>query len=174
MNYHRVVIQLLTWGIQLAKLNNDRFDNVVYERAQKSLDFLDACIDNVSGKLPNYGSNDGALFFKLTNDDYRVYSSQLDDLRAVLNGYTYLSSKKVRFGTEFKQKHKKQAELTEITKFKKVDITFYKKEIPKPSFDVEPTRTDLINLIIYILIFGLMVRMCCVITGLINTIQTKN
>ena len=73
MNYHRVVIQLLTWGIQLAKLNNDRFDNVVYERAQKSLDFLDAyryCFR----KLPNYGSNDGALFFKLTNDDYRVYS----------------------------------------------------------------------------------------------------
>ena len=80
-------------GNSIAKLNNDRFDNVVYERAQKSLDFLDACIDTVSGKLPNYGSNDGALFFKLTNDDYRVYSSQLDDLRAVLNGYTYLSSK---------------------------------------------------------------------------------
>ena len=71
MNYHRVVVQLLTWGIQLAKLNGDTFDKVVYERAQKSLDFLDACIDPVSGELPNYGSNDGALFFKLTNDDYQ-------------------------------------------------------------------------------------------------------
>ncbi|EDP96962.1 alginate lyase family protein [Kordia algicida OT-1] len=93
MNYHRVVIQLLTWGIQLAKLHNEEFDNVVYDRAQKSLDFLDVCSDPVTGKLPNYGSNDGALFFKLTNDDYRVYTSQLDDLRAVLHGYTHHNSK---------------------------------------------------------------------------------
>lgn len=92
MNYHRVVVQLLTWGIQLSKLNNEKFDPKVYERAQKSLNFLDACMDPVSGKLPNYGSNDGALFFKLTNDDYRIYTSQLDDLRAVLNGYTYNES----------------------------------------------------------------------------------
>ena len=68
MNYHRVVVQLLTWGIQLAKLNNDNFDKVVYERAKKTLNFLDASTDVISGELPNYGSNDGALFFKLTND----------------------------------------------------------------------------------------------------------
>ncbi|AXG68976.1 heparin-sulfate lyase [Kordia sp. SMS9] len=92
MNYHRVVVQLLTWAIQLAKLNGEQFNPKVYERAQKSLDFLDNCTDPVSGKLPNYGSNDGALFFKLTNDDYRIYTSQLDDLRAVLNGYTYNES----------------------------------------------------------------------------------
>ncbi|MFK7747162.1 MAG: alginate lyase family protein [Kordia sp.] len=92
MNYHRVVVQLLTWGIQLSRLNNEKFDPKVYDRAQKSLNFLDASLDPVSGKLPNYGSNDGALFFKLTNDDYRIYTSQLDDLRAVLNGYTYNKS----------------------------------------------------------------------------------
>ena len=28
MNYHRVVVQLLTWGIQLAKLNNDKFETI--------------------------------------------------------------------------------------------------------------------------------------------------
>ena len=118
MNYHRVVIQLLTWGIQLAKLNGDTFDKVVYERAQKSLDFLDACIDPVSGELPNYGSNDGALFFKLTNDDYRLYRSQLDDLRAVLNGYIYFDSKSsLWYGIQPKQK--KQAALTEISEFTK-------------------------------------------------------
>ena len=118
MNYHRVVVQLLTWGIQLAKLNGDTFDKVVYERAQKSLDFLDACIDPVSGELPNYGSNDGALFFKLTNDDYRVYRSQLDDLRAVLNGYIYFGSKSsLWYGIQPKQK--KQAALPEISEFTK-------------------------------------------------------
>ena len=91
MNYHRVAVQLLTWGIKLSKLNDDVFDSQVYDRAKKSLIFLDACSDPVSGKLPNYGSNDGALFFKLTDDDYRVYRSQLDDLRSVLSNY---SSKK--------------------------------------------------------------------------------
>ena len=118
MNYHRVVIQLLTWGIQLAKLNGDTFDKVVYERAQKSLDFLDACTDPITGKLPNYGSNDGALFFKLTNDDYRIYRSQLDDLRSVLNGYTYFPSESSRwYGINSIQKT--QIKLPEICTFEK-------------------------------------------------------
>lgn len=84
MNYHRVVLQLLTWGLRLADLNGQRFAEVVYDRAVKSLYFLDLCADPVSGQLPNYGANDGALFFRLTDDDYRVYTSQLNDLRAVL------------------------------------------------------------------------------------------
>ena len=118
MNYHRVVVQLLTWGIQLAKLNNEKFADVVYQRAQKSLNFLDACSDSVSGKLPNYGSNDGALFFKLTNDDYRVYRSQLDDLRAVLNGHTYFNStSSLWYGVQ--SKRKKQSLLPEMCTFEK-------------------------------------------------------
>ena len=116
MNYHRVVIQLLTWGIQLSKLHNDPFNKKVYERAQKSLDFLDACSDPVTGELPNYGSNDGALFFKLTNDDYRVYRSQLDDLRAVINGYTYFNAKSTRwYGVQSSQK--RQDALPQISAF---------------------------------------------------------
>ena len=62
MNYHRAVIQLLTQVIQFSKINNDYFNPVVYERASKSLNFLDACIDCYSGKMPNYGLNDGSLF----------------------------------------------------------------------------------------------------------------
>lgn len=88
MNYHRVVVQLLTWGLRLADLHGQRFAEVVYERAAKSLRFLDVCTDPVTGQLPNYGANDGALFFRLTDDDYRVYTSQLNDLRAVLEGET--------------------------------------------------------------------------------------
>lgn len=84
MNYHRVVIQLLTWAFRLSKLNDEKFQPVVEERAKKSLWFLESCMDDTSGKLSNYGPNDGALFFKLTNDDYRVYRSQLNDLKATL------------------------------------------------------------------------------------------
>ncbi|MFV0238222.1 MAG: alginate lyase family protein [Flavobacteriales bacterium] len=85
MNYHRVVIQLLTWGIQLAHLNNEKFDSIVYERAKKSIKFLNTCQDDYTGWLPNYGANDGALFFKLSNTDYRNYKAQLYALASLLN-----------------------------------------------------------------------------------------
>jgi len=84
MNYHRVVAQLLTWGIRLADIHGQSFAPVVKQRAELTLNFLDACSDPVSGKLPNYGNNDGALFFRWTEDDFRIYTSQLNDLRAVL------------------------------------------------------------------------------------------
>lgn len=85
MNYHRVAIQLLTWGIRLAEIHKERFDLTVYDRAKKSLHYLWTCHDQKSGRLPNYGANDGALFFKLTDDDYRIYTSQINDLSAVLH-----------------------------------------------------------------------------------------
>lgn len=84
MNYHRVVVQLLTWGVRLAELNDERFDNVVYERAEKSLTFLRACQDEKTGWLPNYGNNDGALFFPLSTAHFRDYRPQLNALAAVL------------------------------------------------------------------------------------------
>lgn len=80
MNYHRVVVQLLTWGIRLAELNGDRFKEVVYERAKKSLRFLVHAMDEETGWLPNYGPNDGALFFKLSNTHFRDYRPQLEAL----------------------------------------------------------------------------------------------
>ncbi|QMU66659.1 MAG: heparinase [Flavobacteriaceae bacterium] len=95
MNYHRVLVQQLTWGIRLSELNGDLLSKIVYDRAKRSLNFLDTCMDPVSGKLPNYGSNDGALFFKLTDSDYRNYKSQLDDLRAVLYNYAYFDYESV-------------------------------------------------------------------------------
>jgi hypothetical protein len=92
MNYHRVVVQLLTWAIRLSGLNKDRFKDTLYKKAKKSLEFLDACTDPISGNLPNYGANDGALFFKLTEDDYRNYRSQLDDLRILIDKTAYHKS----------------------------------------------------------------------------------
>jgi hypothetical protein len=84
MNYHRVVVQLLTWAISLADLNGDKFNNIVYERAKKSLLFLTTCMDQGSGWLPNYGANDGALFFKLNDNHYRDYRPQLEALSYAL------------------------------------------------------------------------------------------
>lgn len=86
MNYQRVVAQLLTLAISLAEVNGETFSGVVYENAYKSLDFLYQCQDDISGWLPNYGANDGALFFPLSNADYRDYTPQLNALHFVLTG----------------------------------------------------------------------------------------
>jgi hypothetical protein len=84
MNYHRVVIQLLTWGIVLAEKNSESFNKIVYERAGKSIQFLRSCMVDENGYLPNYGANDGALFFKLNDADYRDYRPQLAALGTAL------------------------------------------------------------------------------------------
>ncbi|MFN8348912.1 MAG: alginate lyase family protein [Spirosomataceae bacterium] len=84
MNYHRVVVQLLTWGIRLTEVNGERFSESVYERALRSVRFLRACQDEKTGWLPNYGNNDGALFFPLSAAHYRDYRPQLAALEAAL------------------------------------------------------------------------------------------
>lgn len=84
MNYHRVVVQLLTWAIALTDRNNEIFCKEVYDHAYQSVNFLYQCQDGKTGYLPNYGSNDGALFFKLNDCHYRDYRPQLDALYYLL------------------------------------------------------------------------------------------
>ncbi len=84
MNYHRVVVQLLTWGIALSEKNGERFGDVIYDRARKSLVFLGTCMVDKNGWLPNYGANDGALFFKFSSSHFRDYRPQLQALAGLL------------------------------------------------------------------------------------------
>lgn len=84
MNYHRVVAQLLTWAITLADQNKEKFSQVVYQRGKRSFVFLRTCMNDANGYLPNYGANDGALFFRLSDADYRDYRPQLQALAAVI------------------------------------------------------------------------------------------
>lgn len=86
MNYHRVVIQLLTLGINFTELFGKPFDKVVYDRAYKSLSFLYDCNQDLNGFMPNYGSNDGALFFPWSLSDYRDFRPQLNSLHYLLTG----------------------------------------------------------------------------------------
>lgn len=86
MNYHRVVIQLFTWAFKSADFYEERFSDEVYKRAYRSIAFLHACQDNTTGWLPNYGNNDGALFFKYNSCDFRDYRPQLNALHVLLTG----------------------------------------------------------------------------------------
>lgn len=86
MNYHRVVIQLLSLGISIAKKNKQPFSDNVYEKAYKSIFFLYQCMQDENGLLPNYGANDGAWFFPLSDTDYRDFRPQLNSLHKLLTG----------------------------------------------------------------------------------------
>jgi hypothetical protein len=86
MNYHRVVVQLLSLGISVFEKNKRQFSEIVYQKAYQSVNFLYQCMQNENGWLPNYGSNDGALFFPLTDADYRDYRPQLNTLHQILTG----------------------------------------------------------------------------------------
>jgi hypothetical protein len=86
MNYHRVVIQLLSFGISLTEINGKPFSKYVYDKSYKSLKFLYQCLQEENGFLPNYGSNDGALFFPLSDTNYRDYRPQLNTLHKIIVG----------------------------------------------------------------------------------------
>lgn len=86
MNYHRVVIQLFSLGLGIYQKNGLKFSDTIYTKAYKSLNFLYQCLQEENGWLPNYGSNDGALFFPLTDTDYRNYFPQLNTLHYLLTG----------------------------------------------------------------------------------------
>jgi hypothetical protein len=88
MNYHRVVIQLFTVGFLVADANGEKFNDITYERAYKSLNFLYQCQELSNGYLPNYGANDGAIFFPLNSCHYRDYRPQLNVLHEMLTGNT--------------------------------------------------------------------------------------
>lgn len=96
MNYHRVVVQLLSLGISVYEKNEQQFSDVVYQKAYKSLNFLYQCMQDDNGWLPNYGSNDGALFFPLSDTDYRDYRPQLNTLHETLTGKSLFMNDEIR------------------------------------------------------------------------------
>ncbi len=84
MNYHRVVVQLLTLFLRLNELYQAGLSTIVADKAYKSLRFLFTCQDQSTGQLPNYGANDGALFFNWTDSSFRDFRPQLNTLHALL------------------------------------------------------------------------------------------
>ena len=83
-NYQRVVAQLLTWFIHLGDLHNDALPQRLKIKAVVFLDYLSTMMQTKIGHLPNYGANDGALFFPLASQAYRDYRPQLDALARAL------------------------------------------------------------------------------------------
>lgn len=79
-NYERVLMQLLTWSQILGVIHGEKFSETFLSRSRAVVDYIRTVIDPDSGKLPNYGANDGALFFRLNDNTYRDYRPQLNAL----------------------------------------------------------------------------------------------
>jgi hypothetical protein len=88
-NYHRVIVQTLTWVLQFNRLNEIKFDYKIIDRIERTVDFLYQLQDSRTGWLPNHGNNDGALFFPLNNNHYRDYRPQLQALGTLLGKQLY-------------------------------------------------------------------------------------
>jgi hypothetical protein len=96
MNYNRVLVQLLSLGIAITEKNNQPFSDKFYFKAYKTLNFLYQCVQEENGFLPNYGANDGALFFPLTDSKYRDYRPQLNTLHQLLTGKNLFENKEIQ------------------------------------------------------------------------------
>lgn len=73
LNYHRVIMDTLLWAARLSDLNDAPLPDIVIDRMQRVLDWLLEMIDPATGRVPNYGANDGSLVLPLSCCDYLDY-----------------------------------------------------------------------------------------------------
>ena len=85
-NYSRLVVQLFTWCLRIASTNGFEFPDALRERLRGLIRFLGSLQDERTGRVPNYGSNDGALLFPLASCDYLDYRPSLNALVMALDG----------------------------------------------------------------------------------------
>jgi asparagine synthase (glutamine-hydrolysing) len=90
LNYHRFILHLYLYMICLGELNQSPASNLIKDRVSASIDYLSQLIDPETGRMPVYGSNDGALILPLNNCDFTDY-------RPLLQLGSYVMTKKLLF-----------------------------------------------------------------------------
>lgn len=92
MNYHRVMLHDCIWAIRLAELNGRALSGELMRRVACAAEFLHEMLDAQSGRVPNYGYNDGALVLPLSPCDYRDYRATVQAARYLDAGERVLPS----------------------------------------------------------------------------------
>jgi hypothetical protein len=85
VNYHRLILQSYAVALRLGDKCGRPFSAQLKERCARAADWLWQITDAQSGAAPNYGSNDGAILFRLDSadfTDYRAASGFADILSA--------------------------------------------------------------------------------------------
>ncbi|OQA18344.1 MAG: Heparin-sulfate lyase precursor [Chloroflexi bacterium ADurb.Bin360] len=85
MNYHRVMLHDYLWSCRLGALHGRLLAEDVRKRLQLANAFLYRFQDENTGRLPNYGQNDGALVLPLNSCDYQDY-------RPVIQAFHFLNT----------------------------------------------------------------------------------
>lgn len=70
VNYHRLMLHDYLWAMRLGDLNGQPLSNDLKVRVKRAGEFLYQMQDDVTGQVPYYGQNDGALILPLNNCDY--------------------------------------------------------------------------------------------------------
>jgi heparinase II/III-like protein len=83
VNYHRLMLHDYLWALRLGEVSNKPFSVELKARVGQAGEFLYQIQDEVSGQVPYYGQNDGALILPLSNCDYQ-------DFRPVTQATHYL------------------------------------------------------------------------------------
>ena len=92
LNYHRLILQSYAWAIRLGEVCGRPFSAQVQDRYRRAAQFLYQLTDTQSGRAPNYGSNDGAILFRLD-------SCAFEDQRPALALAGWLSEKRRLYPT---------------------------------------------------------------------------
>ena len=91
-NYHRLMLQVYLWAIQLGRANCVDFSHKMIARIRLAGQWLKALHDPLTGRMPNLGSNDGALVFPVTECDYLDYRPTIQAVGAVVDGEKWIDS----------------------------------------------------------------------------------
>jgi hypothetical protein len=79
-NYQRLALQLYLWSMRLAELHGRAMPEMLYRCVDRSIDLLDRMIDPRTGRMPNFGHNDGSLFLPTNACVYEDYRPLLQTL----------------------------------------------------------------------------------------------
>lgn len=85
--YHRLMLDGLSLCIYFQRLNDTNpFSRAFLQRYEKATQWLQLMVSAGGGGAPNWGSNDGALLFKLDEKNYRDFNSTLNLAHGLLSG----------------------------------------------------------------------------------------
>ena len=86
MNYHRVMLQGGVLALRLAETAGEPFERDLYDRLGRCGEFLFQMMDPRTGRVPQYGANDGAWILPLSECDFWDY-------RPVIQAAGYLATR---------------------------------------------------------------------------------
>lgn len=94
-NYQRLAIQNLTWVLRLGQISGDKFDSKFLEKFSSTVQFMYQMQNKESGRVPNYGMNDGAYIYPLTSQEYLDHRPALQAAWLTLTGHRLYEERRI-------------------------------------------------------------------------------